>query len=106
MNLIAIDDDVRNRQVTSPGADHMAQTDIRFSTVSLPILIVGIKQAHPASSSSTAIYIEVVAEHSHEHFVYTVAPAVFDSACILHQSPQGAGCFCVNDHLMMLMLQV
>ena len=68
---------------------------------------MGIKLAHPASSSSTAILIEVVAAMgSHVHFIKTVAPAVSNSASILHQFPRGAGYFCVNDHLVLLMLQV
>lgn len=68
---------------------------------------MGIKLAQPAPSSSTAILSEVVAAmYSHVHFSKTVAPAVSNSASILHQFPRGAAYFCVNDHLMMLMLQV
>ena len=86
LNLIAVNDDVCNRQVTSLCADYVAQKSIRLNIVLVRSLIVGISLAHPALSSSTAILIEVVAAiYSHVQFIKISGPCCVQQ-CI-HPSP-------------------
>lgn len=68
----------------------MAQTSIRLNVILASSRIAGIRQAHAASCSGTAILIKVVAAmHRYVHVIYTVASAVSSSTSILQLEGQG-----------------